>query len=175
MNKTANRIAIGLLGLSLIGSASARHGGGYYDKAKVTDVSPIYETIQVSYPEKQCWDERVLRRSSGHRSYTGTIVGGIVGGVVGHQIGNGRGRDVATVAGTLLGASIGHDLSHRRPSYRSVTTRHCEVVERYEEEERLVGYRVEYRYKGRKFVTRTDEHPGKWIRVEVDVEPVGRI
>jgi uncharacterized protein YcfJ len=175
MNKTANRIAIGLLGLSLIGSASARHGGGYYDKAKVTEVSPIYETVQVSYPEKQCWDEQVLRRGPGPRSYTGTIVGGIVGGVVGNQIGNGRGRDVATVAGTLLGASIGHDLSNRRTHYRTVTSRHCEVVERYAEEEHLVGYRVEYRYKGRTFVTRTDEHPGKWIRVEVDVEPVGRL
>ena len=103
------------------------------------------------------------------------IVGGIVGGVVGNQIGNGRGRDVATVAGTLLGASIGHDLSNRRTHYRTVTSRHCEVVERYAEEEHLVGYRVEYRYKGRTFVTRTDEHPGKWIRVEVDVEPVGRL
>ena len=175
MNKTSTQIAIGLLGLSLIGSASARHGGGYYDKAKVTEVSPIYETIEVSYPEKQCWDERALQPLAGQRSYTGTIVGGIVGGVVGHQIGKGRGRDVATVAGTLLGASIGHDLSRQRPYYRSVTTRRCEVVERFAEEERLVGYRVEYRYKGRTFVTHSDEHPGKWIRVEVDVEPLGRL
>lgn len=174
MNKTAYRIAIGLLGLSLVGSASARNGGGYYDKAKVTEVTPIYETVEVRYPETQCWDERIRERVPGNRSYTGTILGGIVGGVLGHQVGGGRGRDVATVAGTLLGASIGNDLSNDRGAYyRTVTGRRCQEVERIAEEEQLVGYRVEYRYKGRTFVTRTDERPGKWIRVEVDVEPAG--
>jgi uncharacterized protein YcfJ len=45
------------------------------------------------------------------------------------------------------------------------------VVDRFEEQEQLVGYDVSYRYQGRVFTTRTDSHPGKFIQVKVQVEP----
>lgn len=103
----------------------------------------------------------------------GTIAGGILGGVVGNQFGHGGGRTAMTVAGTLIGASIGNDLSGRAPRHGRVIERErCERVDRVEYDERLVGYRVEYRYQGQTFVTRTEEHPGRRIPVRVAVEPV---
>jgi uncharacterized protein YcfJ len=80
------------------------------------------------------------------------------------------------VAGTLLGASIGHDLTPRRRGRGHVdSVRHCEVVDHYEQEQQLVGYRVKYRYEGQTFYTRTTEYPGKHIRVRVNVNPVNEI
>jgi uncharacterized protein YcfJ len=42
------------------------------------------------------------------------------------------------------------------------------------EEQRVVGYNVTYRYAGRNYHTVTDHHPGRTIRVRVDVRPDGR-
>ena len=78
-----------------------------------------------------------------------------------------------TVAGALVGASIGHSLS--RSSYRPPATtavRRCTTVNRFEQRQLLVGYRVDYRYEGQTFTTRTREHPGRFIRVRVNVDPV---
>ena len=80
---------------------------------------------------------------------------------------------MSTVAGTLLGAALGHEATRgTSPRRYSRDELRCEIVDRYVEEQRLVAYRVEYRYKGQVFVTHTDEHPGKRIPVRVDVEPV---
>lgn len=168
------KTAVAALGLCVfLTSMSAVAGKRFYDKAKVVSATPIYETVQVSYPEEQCWKERVRHQGWGHEgSYTPVIAGAIVGGVVGNQFGGGRGRDALTVAGALLGASVGNDLATRgrRGGYVRVERR-CETVERYEEEEVLAGYRVKYRYHGKVFTTRTDTHPGKRIKVRVGVEP----
>jgi uncharacterized protein YcfJ len=91
--------------------------------------------------------------------------------------GHGRGRDAATLAGTLLGGAIGHDLSdrHRHGEWIDATERHCEIQDRTTYEERVIGYRVKYRYKGHVFSTRTKDHPGKRIPVGVGVIPLGDI
>ena len=152
---------------------------GYFAYAKVIHAEPIVRIVTVSSPRRECWNEKLrhYRRHGrrGSRSYTPMVVGGIVGGVVGNQFGRGRGRNALTLAGALLGASIGRDIGaqpHR--GYRPYTTteRHCEVREEYHEEERIEGYRVTYRYKGKTFVTRTDHHPGKRIRIKIHIEPV---
>jgi len=157
----------------LLTSMNAAAGKGFYDKAKVISVTPVYETVEVSRPERQCWKERVHRKGRGHGgSYTPVIAGAIVGGVVGNQFGGGHGRDALTIVGALLGASVGNDLANqgRRRGHVRVERR-CETVDRYAEEEVLAGYRVKYRYRGKVFTTRTDTHPGKRIRVRVGVEP----
>ena len=142
------------------------------DSARVIWAKPIYETVEVSRPVRECWTERVVHRGRRANSYTGTIAGGIIGGVVGNRIGRGDGRTVLTVAGSLLGASIGHDLSARSGRPRVSREERCEVVEHYEEQEQIVGYRVKYRYNGQTFVTRTQEHPGQRLRIRVKVNPV---
>ena len=47
------------------------------------------------------------------------------------------------------------------------------MVTDVEHEGRVVGYRVGYEYAGREFETVTDYHPGREIRVRVDVTPEG--
>jgi len=179
MKTTLSILAILLIGCA--GSAMARHHADadyadypdYADTAPVLSATPIYETVRVSHPEEECWNEQVKHRRGGD-SATGTLAGGIVGGVIGNQFGHGAGNTAMTVAGSLLGASIGHDLD-REPERRYVTDeRHCEVVDHYSKEERVVGYRVTYRYKGQTFVTRTVEDPGDRIPVRMAVEPLDR-
>ncbi len=171
MKSVTAAIVIGMTVLSGAASAGVHHLG-YVDRARVVWAKPIYETVEVSRPVRECWTERVVRRGRRAESYTGTIAGGIIGGVVGNQIGRGRGRTVLTVAGSLLGASIGHDLSARPGRPRISREERCEVVEHYEEQEQIVGYRVKYRYGGQTFFTRTEEHPGQRIRIRVKVNPV---
>ncbi|MET0065122.1 MAG: glycine zipper 2TM domain-containing protein [Candidatus Thiodiazotropha sp.] len=170
--KTTALISTALM-MSFTLVANAGHSAGYRDTAKVIDVQPVYRTEQVSEPERSCWDEEVERYIPDEQRYTGTVLGGIIGGVVANSVsrGRGRGRDAATLAGTLLGGAIGHDLSHARHSAQVVTSRerHCEVVQHTYEEERLQGYDVTYRYKGRIFHTFTQDHPGERIPVNVSV------
>lgn len=150
------------------------NGGDHYDYAKVTDVDPIYETVRVSAPRRECRDEPVYTRGGNHNSYTGTIVGGIVGGVIGNQFGHGRGRDVATIAGTILGGSVGRDVSRNHHGYsdRYAGTREvCRSIDHAYDEQRIVGYHVAYRYKGQTYHTRTNNDPGDKLRIRVSVSP----
>ena len=195
LNRTARTrsvFAVALLGATLLaipltGSAGdrRRNSNSHYDYAKVTHVEPITRIVQISTPQEVCWNERVRTvRNEGYggrrnRSFTPTVLGGLLGGVVGNQFGSGRGQTAMTVAGALLGASIGRDASvdrHRpvnRPATIGYTTeRRCEVEQVVHEEERIDGYRVAYRFRGREYVTRTDEYPGDRIRVRVEVDPV---
>ncbi len=163
-----------IFGTTFLGGAAHAdvHRLGYVDSARVIRADPIYETVEVSRPVRECWTERVVHRGRRANSYTGAIAGGIIGGVLGNRIGRGDGRTVLTVAGDLLGASIGHDLSARRGRPRISREERCELVDHYDQEEQIVGYRVKYRYNGQTFFTRTREHPGRRIRVRVNVDPV---
>ena len=158
-------------------SGAAVSGHGFVGKAKVIEAEPLYETVAVANPVTECWTERVTRNNHRRGSYTAPLAGGIVGGVVGNQFGGGRGKTVLTVAGALLGASMGHDYntSHYRGRPRVENVRHCETVDRYEQEQQLVGYRVKYRYEGQTYYTQTTEHPGKFLPVRVRVSPVNGI
>jgi uncharacterized protein YcfJ len=158
-------------------SGAAVSGHGFVGKAKVIEAEPLYETVEVANPVTECWTERVTRNNHRRGSYTAPLAGGIVGGVVGNQFGGGRGKTVLTVAGALLGASMGHDYntSHYRGRPRVENVRHCETVDRYEQEQQLVGYRVKYRYEGQTYYTQTTEYPGKFIPVRVKVSPVNGI
>lgn len=167
-----------ILGAALLATsvaAQAGHPRYFQDTAKVISAEPIYRTVEITTPERRCWDEEVENYHSNDHSYTGTVLGGIIGGVVANKVshGRGRGKDAATVAGALLGSAIGHDMSHQKAGgyYTTSTERRCEVIQQTGYEEELVGYDVTYRYQGRLFTTRTQEHPGKRIPVNVDVRP----
>ncbi len=171
MNKIATTTFAAIIAATASSGAFARHGSDNIHYARVVSATPIYETIEINRPTQECWDERVVQRR--HRPHAGTLAGGILGGVIGNQFGHGGGRAAMTVAGTLIGASIGRDISrgHRARDYVTYERR-CETVDRYETEEQVVGYDVRYRYKGEIYMTRTDEHPGKRIPIEVSVKPV---
>jgi len=142
-----------------------------HDYADVTRVEPIYRTVRVSQPRRECWDEQrtVQGGNYGDNRAGGTIIGGVLGGVAGHQIGKGRGNTAATIIGTLLGSKIGRDMSSDGSGARAHTTTRtvCRTVNDYREEERLQGYRVSYRYQGRIYTTTMNKKPGSRIRIKV--------
>lgn len=142
--------------------------------ADVLRVDPIYETVVVDQPREECYDTEVQRQGSRYdNTNTGTIVGAIVGGALGNQVGKGDGRKAATVAGAVIGGMVGRevDADDNRPgSYRGVETR-CRVVDHSYEERRVVGYDVEYRYRGDVYFSRLPYDPGEKLRVRVAVEP----
>ena len=170
MKKTLAAWIVGLSAVVAVGRVGADWNRGFSDTARVVSATPVYETIRVNRPVEECWNERIVRRSRASRA--GTIAGAVVGGVVGNQVGHGRDRAAATLAGSLLGAAIGRGISRRNEPRYVTEERRCELVDSFETEERLVGYRVKYRYHGRTFVTRTREHPGERIPVRIGVRPV---
>ena len=171
MKSTVMAVTLGIL----TASGTALADRSFYDKARVLEVEPIYEVSYVNHPEEHCWTEDVYYRGRGYSdSATPTIVGAILGGVVGNQFGKGGGKKAMTVAGTLLGASVGHDAGKRSSGSYVTQERHCELVDRYDEQEELTGYRVKYSYRGEVFWTTTEEHPGKYIPVNVEVKPAYR-
>lgn len=137
-------------------------------KARVLEARPLYREVEVVVPEQHCWKPQRAHYHGGRddSAVVGTLVGGVVGGVLGNQIGRGSGRTAMTVAGTAIGAVIGHRLGRDDDHGGQRPSNHCETVERVETREELVGYRVKYRYRGRVYHTRTQDHPGKWIRVD---------
>jgi uncharacterized protein YcfJ len=163
-------LMMGLASAPLYAGEYHRHGG-FNDKAKVVDVTPIYEVVEIPTEREECWTEEVhgTRGSNG----AGIVAGSIIGGVIGHQIGRGDGRKLATVAGTVIGAAVGADADRhsRREPYRE-SERRCQVRTDYVREERLRAYKVTYRYHGETFVTEMDHDPGKFVPVRVQVSLV---
>jgi uncharacterized protein YcfJ len=142
--------------------------------ADVLRVDPIYENVRVNQPREECYDAEVNRSTGRYdNTATGTIVGALIGGALGNQVGKGSGRTAATVAGVVVGGAVGREVDAKdnpSGSYRSVETR-CRVVEAGYEERRIVGYDVEYRYRGEVFFSRLGYDPGEKLRVRVSVEP----
>jgi uncharacterized protein YcfJ len=188
-----NKLTLTLTSLALslgCASAFADHDDGsyrpvssqaFYDYARVIDVDPIITRRYVTTPHEECHVEqtgyyREVRHENRH-SFAPMLLGGIIGGVIGHQFGDGNSRKVLTAAGALVGGSVAHHATQRHHaqhtySYVPRTERHCTVVEEVTEIERIEGYNVTYQYKGNTFVKRTDDHPGKRIRIRVEVTPV---
>lgn len=160
-------LALGLVS----GSASAnKFDDDFVAYGRVTEVEPVYRTVETSRPVERCYDRTVRSRRHG----AGTVVGAVVGGVLGNKFGRGhRNRDLATVAGALIGGVVGHDVDRNhghRDRYRNVRQCETEYVSDYREE--LTGYRVHYKYRGHDYETFTRQAPGERIAVRVAVEPL---
>ncbi|MEH6579540.1 MAG: glycine zipper 2TM domain-containing protein [Amphritea sp.] len=171
---------LGLLATSV--EASGRHDkhhNAHRDYAKVVHVQPIVVHSERRVPHRECWDEQVrYEEPRQHRnSYTAPILGGIIGGAIGNELGHNKSnKRVGAAVGAVLGASIGHDVTRdsayngEHSGYRTETR--CTVQHDVEYYERVTGYNVTYRYHGRTYHTRTNNHPGKKIRVRVNIVPV---
>ncbi len=149
-----------------------------YTTAPVLESRAVYELVEVSTPQEQCWEEETVvnRYRGGGGSKTPVLVSTILGGAIGNAVGHNKSNQrVGAVIGAMLGHSIGRDIMRRneRPSSREYqTTQRCETVYQQHEEERLVGYRVTYLFNGEEYSVRTNTDPGEEIRVRVDVQPV---
>ena len=139
--------------------------------ARVIGVEPVFERVRYSVPVEDCWVESRYRGSPDKTS--AAIVGGAVGALIGNNIGRGDGRRAATLGGAFVGAVLGSEAARGARGPRHEEVQRCQT--RYEErfDERVAGYRVTYVYDGRRGVTRLPYEPGRYIRVAVDVHPLG--
>ncbi len=150
----------------------------HIEYGKVLKVTPVYREVKTTTPVKECWQEPVTRSKTvrhGSHSAGATLAGGLIGGIIGHQFGKGRGQKLSTAVGTLIGAQLGHDAvrdghasQHTYTSYESF----CEVENQVSYEEILDGYKVTYRYNGKKYKVDMPYDPGKRIKLKVSVDPV---
>ena len=144
---------------------------GSQERAKVTWVEPIYNEVRITTPVRECYKSRDYRPES-QQSYTSTIAGGIIGGVIGNQFGGGSGQTLMTVAGALLGGSVGRDMGNHRYQKADYGYREqCEIHYQDRYEQQIQGYDVGYRYNGRNYTTFMEQHPGKFISVDVVAKP----
>lgn len=163
----------------LLAAASAAMGAQahtYTDNARVLGAEPQYENVTV--PRQECRTDLVPdSRPVGRADYGGAVVGGLAGALIGNQVGRGHGREAATAVGAVVGALTGDNLANRgrwepprEPVLREVTS--CRMVN--DVQSRLVGYQVDYEYRGQRFSTLMQDQPGPFVAVRVSVEPVGR-
>ena len=177
---------IALLALAATGAIAAQAQPGYapipaqapsfVDRARVQDVQPQYETVQV--PRQECSSQYVQDAPQvvgGDRGYGGAVIGGVAGGLLGNQVGKGHGREAATAAGAIIGAITGDRLQNNGAPQQVVQApprevRSCRTV--YDTQQRATGYRVTYEYRGNTYVTLMHNDPGRSIPVRVSVTPV---
>jgi uncharacterized protein YcfJ len=153
----------------------AQQPQGFIDRARVQQVEPQYETVQV--PRNECTSQWVTEArpvaGSGGGGYGGAIIGGVAGGLLGNQVGKGHGREAATAAGAVIGAITGDRLANREPQAYEQTQREvrsCRTV--YDPQPQLTGYRVTYEYRGHQYTTVMREQPGHTVPVRVSVTPL---
>lgn len=174
--------------------AWAAYDQAQYDYAKVVDVQPVTEIVQVPVQQQVCREVPVQRRVAEYRSPAPAIFGAVLGGFIGNQIsrshghgyrhgkrrGHGYGhhdnRVAATVAGAVIGGAIATGVQYRKypARYYSGVTQVCSTETSWRTEESVVAWDVSYRYRGQVYHSRMDEPPGERIQVRVNVAPVYR-
>ena len=175
MKRSGMTLGLALLGIALL-SAPVFAKTSYHE-AQVLESTAIYRVIETSVPARQCWEEEQVRSSSRHRyrSHTPGLLGAVIGGAIGNSMGHhSTSQKVGTVIGAMLGSSIARDMVQARNDSGTIieTVERCDTVYNYQQEEKLVGYDVLYRYNGDDYQVRMPEDPGATIRVRVNVEPV---
>ena len=141
--------------------------------ADVLRSDPIYETVQEARPREVCADVSTERNRRYDNTNAGTVIGALVGAALGNQVGAGDGRRAATVAGAVVGGTVGREVDasdNPQGAERSVRSE-CRVVDQYVERKEVVGYDVQYRYRGEVYSSRLDYEPGEKLRVRVAVSP----
>lgn len=162
--------------LALLATAAAAQAQTFVDRARVQDVQPQYQVVQV--PRQECssqWVQDAPQAVNQERGYGGAIVGGVAGGILGNQVGKGHGREAATAAGAVIGAIAGDRIQNNQPQVvvqapppREV--RSCRTV--HDPQQQLTGYRVTYEYRGNEYTTVLREQPGRTLPVRVSVTPL---
>ncbi len=145
-------------------------GQGFQDYARVKDVTPEYD--KVNLPRKECFSEYVPERHRERRSFAGPLIGGVAGGIIGAQVGRGNARVAASAAGAAIGAIVGDRMqaNHRGDEYYEREVQRCRMVDHWEN--RISGYRVVYEYQGHTYNAVMPYDPGAKIPINVTVEPV---
>jgi len=133
--------------------------------AQVLRADEVVENQRTRSTEERC--DGVEYRQSGQTT-GGTVIGAIVGAALGNQVGKGDGRKAATVAGAVAGGVVGNNIARNRVEPQSGG---CRQVEVEREAPVVVGYDVEYMYKGEKYMSRLPYDPGNRLRIRMSVMP----
>ncbi len=147
----------------------------YADTARVLSSTPQVE--RVNAPRQECRTEYQQQSYSngGNNSMAGAIIGGIAGGLLGNTVGRGNGRVAAAAVGAGVGAIAGSSIANNQRGYgstRSVPVQNCYQVDNWQSV--TTGYLINYEYNGRTYSTVTNEQPGRYIDVNVAIEPRSR-
>lgn len=141
----------------------------HYGWADVLRADPVQAVTRTEVPRQECYEQPVVRHEGGN-STAGTVLGAVIGGVLGNTVGKGDGRRAATVVGAVAGGAVGNRVSGQGRDYETSQTQ-CRQVSSVSEQRRVVGYDVEYRYRGEIYTSRLSYDPGERLRVRVQVEP----
>ncbi len=143
----------------------------YEAKGRVIKVTPQYQSV--NHARQECRTEYRNEVASPRRSMAGTVIGGIAGGLLGSQIGKGNGRVAAAAIGAGIGAITGDRINRNQAAVsttRRVPVDVCYSVDDWQQQK--TGYLVDYQYQGRQYSMLTDQHPGKFVILDVRVTPV---
>jgi uncharacterized protein YcfJ len=178
------KFVVGAVALLLAGTGAGAQDRGYAgdepapssDNVKVAwadvlRVDPIVDRVRTSDPREVCDDVPVEHRIEDGNRAAGTVLGAIVGGVLGSTVGKGDGRRAATVAGAVVGGAVGNNVARSDDRYVNGVERHCRMVDDGVEQERVVAYDVQYRYRGDVYMSRLSYDPGDRLRVRISIEP----
>ncbi|EAR10363.1 glycine zipper domain-containing protein [Reinekea blandensis] len=156
----------------------------FYVEARVISAEPLYETHWYYRSRGDSYDGRYeercrvrdveVYRSSSSAGPAGAIIGGAIGAHVGSNAGRSSESAIAgAIAGGVIGGLIGNEIDRDNTTIHYRQERECDREYRYERRT-LIGYEVRYRYNGREFRILTDEHPGRYVQLRVEVEPTVR-
>ena len=161
--------------LTAVFAAPAMASDQYADTARVLSSTPQMERVNV--PRQECRTEYQQQSyRSGDNSVAGALIGGIAGGLLGSTVGRGNGRVAAAAVGAGVGAIAGNSVANNQRGYgdtRSVPVQSCYQVDNWQNV--TTGYLVTYEYNGRNYTTVTNEQPGRYIDVNVAIEPRRRV
>jgi uncharacterized protein YcfJ len=141
----------------------------HYGWADVLRADPVQGIVRTTVPQQQCYNQQVVQHDPGN-SGVGTVLGAVVGGVLGSTVGKGSGRVAATVGGAVVGGAVGNHVSDQGGDYTTNQT-NCQQVNTVSDQRRIIGYDVEYRYRGEVYTSRLNYDPGERLRVRVQVQP----
>ena len=173
-----SKLWIPALALTLMSAGACAQDGRYatnidenahFGWADVLRADPVQGVTRTQVPRQECYEQPVVRHDGGH-STAGTVLGAVIGGVLGNTVGKGDGRKAATVVGAVAGGAVGNRAGGRGGDYQSSQTQ-CREVNSISEQRRIIGYDVEYRYRGEVYMSRLNYDPGERLRVRVSVTP----
>ncbi|MDZ4140781.1 MAG: glycine zipper 2TM domain-containing protein [Methylotenera sp.] len=161
--------------LTALFAAPAMATDQYNDTARVLSVTPQME--RVNMPRQECRTEYQQQsyNHGGNNSVAGALIGGIAGGLLGSTVGRGNGRVAAAAVGAGVGAIAGNNIANNQNNYRTTRTVPVETCYQVDNWQSVnAGYLVTYEYNGRNYTTVTEQHPGRYIDVNVVIAPNSR-
>lgn len=160
----------------VIGAVVATAGGAIAGYNALADRTPthaqVLNVVEIKEnertPREVCEQVTVTRQKPARDQHQvlGSVAGAVIGGVLGNQVGGGTGKKIATVAGAAAGGYAGNKTQERIQQGNTYTTteQRCETV--YDNNEKVVGYQVDYSIGDKNGTVRMDRHPGDTIPLQ---------